>query len=153
MSDLYELSYGEVLKELRIYHDYKQKDISDYLNITSQAYSNYENNKRTPDIETMRKVAQFYKITVDVELPHTHEFADATCTEPSKCECGETQVDALGHSFAFGECTRCGVSDPDYVAPQPPVEEPPVEEPQNLFQRIIDWIMDLINQILAMFKK
>ena len=95
----------------------------------------------------------FYKITVDVEVPHTHKFADATCTEPSKCECGETQVDALGHSFAFGECTRCGASDPDYVAPQPPVEEPPVEEPQNLFQRIIAWIMDLINQILAMFKK
>lgn len=93
----------------------------------------------------------FFKITVDVEIPHTHVFSDATCTEPSKCECGETQVDALGHSFAFGECTRCGEADPDYVAPQPPVEEPPVE--QNLFQRIIAWIMDLINQILAMFKK
>ena len=44
MSDLRELSYGEVLRELRIYHDYKQKDISEYLNITSQAYSNYEKN-------------------------------------------------------------------------------------------------------------
>ena len=44
MSELYELSYGEVLRELRDYHGYKQKDISDYLNITSQAYSNYENN-------------------------------------------------------------------------------------------------------------
>ena len=65
MSDLRELSYGEVLRELRIYHDYKQKDISEYLNITSQAYSNYENNKRTPDIETMYKVAHFYKITLD----------------------------------------------------------------------------------------
>lgn len=65
MSDFYELSYGEVLRELRIYHGYKQKDISSYLNITSQAYSNYENNKRTPDIETMRKIADFYHMTVD----------------------------------------------------------------------------------------
>ena len=46
MSESYELSYGEVLKELRIYHGYKQKDISEFLNIPSQAYSNYENNKQ-----------------------------------------------------------------------------------------------------------
>lgn len=65
MSEIYELTYGEVLHELRTYHGYKQKDISDYLNITSQAYSNYENNKRTPDVETMYKIAQFYHITID----------------------------------------------------------------------------------------
>ena len=52
MSELYELSYGDVLRELRVYHGYKQKDISTYLNITSQAYSNYENNKRTPEYYT-----------------------------------------------------------------------------------------------------
>ena len=65
MSESYELSYGEVLKELRIYHGYKQKDISEFLNITSQAYSNYENNKRTPDVEMMRKIAAFYNLTID----------------------------------------------------------------------------------------
>ncbi len=65
MSELYELTYGEVLRELRIYHGYKQKDISNYLNITSQAYSNYENGKRTPDIEAMRKIAIFYNISLD----------------------------------------------------------------------------------------
>lgn len=65
MSEKHELSYGEVLRELRLYHDLKQKDISDYLNITTQAYSNYENGKRLPDIETMRKIAEFYGITID----------------------------------------------------------------------------------------
>ena len=78
MSDLRELSYGEVLRELRIYHDYKQKDISEFLNITSQAYSNYENNKRTPDVETMYKIAHFYKITLDqlVSYRYTRQFED-----------------------------------------------------------------------------
>lgn len=70
MSEFYELSYGEVLYELRTYHGYKQKDISDYLNITSQAYSNYENNKRTPDVETMYKIACFYKITIDTLIKY-----------------------------------------------------------------------------------
>ena len=79
MSDFYELSYGEVLRELRIYHDYTQKDISDYLNITSQAYSNYENNKRTPDIDTMYKIASFYNITLDklISYRFTRQFEDS----------------------------------------------------------------------------
>ena len=79
MSDYYELSYGEVLRELRIYHDYKQKDISDYLSITSQAYSNYETNKRTPDIDTIYKIAKFYNITVDklISYRYTRQFEDS----------------------------------------------------------------------------
>lgn len=79
MSEYYELSYGEVLRELRIYHDYKQKDISDYLNITSQAYSNYETNKRTPDIDTIYRIAKFYNITVDklISYRFTRQFEDS----------------------------------------------------------------------------
>ena len=70
MSESYELTYGEVLYELRTYHGYKQRDISKYLNITSQAYSNYENNKRIPDVETMYKIAQFYHITLDTLISY-----------------------------------------------------------------------------------
>ncbi len=79
MTEFYELTYGEVLRELRIYHDYKQKDISDYLNITSQAYSNYENNKRMPDIETIYKIAKFYNITVDklISYRFTRQIEDS----------------------------------------------------------------------------
>ena len=79
MSELYELSYGEVLRELRDYHGYKQKDISDYLNITSQAYSNYENNRRTPDIDTMWKIANFYHISLDklVSYRFTRQIEDS----------------------------------------------------------------------------
>ena len=78
MSEFYELSYGEVLRELRLYHGYKQKDISDYLNITSQAYSNYENNRRTPDIDTMWKIANFYHISLDklVSYRFTRQIED-----------------------------------------------------------------------------
>lgn len=65
MSASYELTIGEVLRELRTFHDYRQKDISDYLNITSQAYSNYENNKRIPDVETLRMIAAFYNMSLD----------------------------------------------------------------------------------------
>ena len=62
-------------------------------------------------------------------LGHTEEIIpgkEATCTETGltegkKCSvCGEITVqqevvDALGHDFAEGTCTRCGEADPDYV--------------------------------------
>ena len=46
---------------------------------------------------------------------HTHTWSDATCTEPQKCECGETQGEALGHSYAEGKCTVCGAEDSEYA--------------------------------------
>ena len=49
--------------------------------------------------------------------PHEHSWSNATCTEPQKCECGETQGTALGHSFVQGTCTVCGADDPNYVPP------------------------------------
>ena len=70
MSENYEITYGEVLYELRTYYGYKQKEIGDYLNITSQAYSNYENNKRMPDVETMYKIARFYGISLDTLISY-----------------------------------------------------------------------------------
>ena len=47
-------------------------------------------------------------------VPHTHEWSEPTCTEPAKCECGETQGEALGHTFADATCTApktCSVCD------------------------------------------
>ena len=127
-----------------------------------------------------------FKVTVDVAAPHTHVWSDATCTEPAKCECGETQGEALGHTWVDATCEApkscsvcgategealghtyvdgkcaCGAEDPDYVAPQPPVDEP-IEEPKdevkeeekelNFFEKILAWFMDLINKFLALFK-
>ena len=65
MSGSNKINYGKILQDVRIYHGYKLKDISNYLNITSQAYSNYERNHRTPDMEVMNKIARFYGITLD----------------------------------------------------------------------------------------
>ena len=79
MYDNYELTLGEVLKELREFQGYTQKDVSAQLNITSQAYSNYENNKRTPDVEMTRKIAQFFGKTIDqlIECRYTRQIEDS----------------------------------------------------------------------------
>ena len=54
-------------------------------------------------------------VTIDVTVPHVHAWSDATCTEPQKCECGETQGEALGHDLVDVEalaatCTTAGYS-------------------------------------------
>jgi hypothetical protein len=35
---------------------------------------------------------------------HTHTFANATCTEPKKCSCGQTKGSALGHKWQEATC-------------------------------------------------
>ena len=79
MYDNYELTLGEVLKEIREFQGYTQKEVSAQLNITSQAYSNYENNKRTPDVEMTRKIAQFFGKTIDqlIECRYTRQIEDS----------------------------------------------------------------------------
>ncbi|MGM9563550.1 MAG: leucine-rich repeat protein [Faecousia sp.] len=65
---------------------------------------------------------------------HTHSYIDAvtapTCTESGftthTCKCGDsyvdTYVDALGHNYVNGVCTRCGAKDPDYKPTTPVIE-------------------------------
>ena len=83
------------------------------------------------------------KATQETKPVHSHNYSNATCTEPGKCSCGatsgtalghawkdatctsaqsctrcgETGNGALGHAYSNGTCSRCGVSDPNYVNP------------------------------------
>ena len=43
----------ENLYRLRKAHHYTQQEISDLLNISRQAYSNYETSKRAPDLDSL----------------------------------------------------------------------------------------------------
>ena len=74
-------------------------------------------------------------VRVSVTEPaHEHSYEAVvtapTCTEGGyttyTCECGDgyitDEIEALGHDFAEGFCSRCGEADPDYVAPAEPVE-------------------------------
>ena len=66
-----EFHIAENLKRLRTFHGYRQQDISEKLNISRQAYSNYERGTRLPDLETASKLARFYNIPLD-RLAHAN---------------------------------------------------------------------------------
>lgn len=55
-----------VLKEFRIENNYTQGQVAKYLNITQQAYANYEKGKRLPDIEKLIMLADLYNVSLDI---------------------------------------------------------------------------------------
>ena len=70
----------------------------------------------------------------ELEIPCEHEHVtsttvkEATCTEAGYTEevcadCGtlvsQTEIQALGHDYKDGVCTRCGEKDPNYTDPTP----------------------------------
>lgn len=56
-----------------------------------------------PDKES--KPTEESKPVESSEPEHIHKFSKTTCTEPQKCECGETKGKALGHRFTKATCT------------------------------------------------
>lgn len=53
-----------ILRYLREENNKKQYEVSNYLNISHQAYSNYESGIRTPDITTLIRLAYYYNVDI-----------------------------------------------------------------------------------------
>ena len=97
-------------------------------------------------------VGDVREFDINIALHAEHSFEEGKCTV-----CGEDDpnwVPPHEHEFVDGKC-ECGEEDPTW---EPPVEDPKDPEPQpepelNFFQKIIAWFMDLIQKLLAIFKK
>lgn len=61
----------EILRQLRKNKKVTQKDVADYLGISRVAYTNYENEMRKPDFNTLSKLADYFDVTVDYMLGRT----------------------------------------------------------------------------------
>jgi len=63
--------FAENIKRLRLFSGYSQQDISDKLQISRQAYSNYERGTRLPDVKTAIELADFYHVSLDTIIKST----------------------------------------------------------------------------------
>lgn len=61
------------LKELRKKKNLLQKDIANMLKISTSAYGFYEQGKREPDYETLKKLANYFKVSIDYLLDRSDE--------------------------------------------------------------------------------
>ena len=53
------------LREIRKAKNYSQLKVAMDLNITREALSNYENGKRNPDLETLVRLSNYFKKSID----------------------------------------------------------------------------------------
>lgn len=65
--------FGDRLKELRKRKDLTQIEICKKLNIQQGSYSKYERNDREPDYNMLKKISQFYNVTIDYLLENRIE--------------------------------------------------------------------------------
>jgi len=59
-------SLSENLKFFRVQNNLKQSDLAVKLNITQRAYSFYETGRSEPKIDILLKIAELYRIPLDV---------------------------------------------------------------------------------------
>lgn len=56
------------LKELRQLKGLSQQELADYLHCTAVSYSRYENGSRTPSLELLVQLADYFDVTLDYLL-------------------------------------------------------------------------------------
>ncbi|MBQ7960069.1 MAG: helix-turn-helix transcriptional regulator [Clostridia bacterium] len=62
------------LKDLREDSDITQKQLADYLNIKQNTYSQYENGQRQIPLDTLVKLALYFRTSTDYILELTSEI-------------------------------------------------------------------------------
>ena len=58
------------LKELRKTNKQSQQQMANYLKVTQRTYSSYELGQTEPDIATLCKIADYYKVSLDYLCGH-----------------------------------------------------------------------------------
>ena len=53
------------LKQIRKIKKYSQLKVAIELNISREALSHYENGKRSPDIQMLRKMSKYFNVSID----------------------------------------------------------------------------------------
>lgn len=68
----------EKLRIIRKEMGFTQKELANFLNVSQQTYSDYENGKTEPDIDTIIKMAEILQISVDYLVGRTDELGAVT---------------------------------------------------------------------------
>ncbi|GMX63521.1 MULTISPECIES: helix-turn-helix domain-containing protein [Paenibacillus] len=64
---------GDKIALLREKHALTQEELSSKINISRASLSHYEKNRREPDYETVVKIADFFKVSIDYLLGRTED--------------------------------------------------------------------------------
>ena len=75
------MTIGEKIKMLRQKNDVTQEKLAEYLNISYQSVSKWENNNAMPDISLVIPIANFFGVTIDELFDHDVDMQNADVDE------------------------------------------------------------------------
>lgn len=58
-------NFSKNLRYLRIQKNMTQTDLGHILNVTHQTISNYENNSRLCDLDTLIRISEYFNVSID----------------------------------------------------------------------------------------
>lgn len=73
------------LKKLRLQNNLTQEDLAKIINKSSVAYGYYESGRNEPDIETLKKIADYFDVSLDFlcDRPRPYDLP-STATKDQK---------------------------------------------------------------------
>ena len=76
------------LRELRKNNRLKQNDIAQYLHVAESTYRGYENDSSEPNLSTIKKIADYYNVSLDYLCEHeTTNLIDTSSFSDTKKGC------------------------------------------------------------------
>jgi len=93
------MAFAAMLKQLREEKRLSQKDIADYLGITRQAVASYELAKREPDYEVLKKLADYFDVSIDYLLGR------ANCRDVNAITIGKN-IDLIRGNLTYKELSE-----------------------------------------------
>jgi transcriptional regulator with XRE-family HTH domain len=68
------LLLGKKLKNIRIKKKYSQDNVADFLHISRQSVSKWENDSSYPDLDNLVKLSEYYEVSIDDLLKNNYHF-------------------------------------------------------------------------------
>lgn len=68
---------SEALRLLRVFHDLKQNELADKLDVSKSYISEIEKGRRTPSLETIEKYSKYFRIPTSSILFFSEQIEDA----------------------------------------------------------------------------
>ena len=103
---------GDILKYLRKQHNLTQQEVAQALSIARSTYTSYENNTRSPDYDSLLKLADFFSVTTDFILGRTNLYQK---TSPAKTPQDKELTETINHLLFVRELNE---KDYEYIVKQ-----------------------------------
>ena len=81
------LKFAARLKEQRLLHHLKQKDLADLMHVNRSTISGYESSHKQPDFEKLIWLADYFEVSTDYLLGHDSPFNDTDDVIENRCHC------------------------------------------------------------------